>query len=131
MPSRNHAVISLSAAQQQIWLLHEMDSSKTAYTSLQHIEFDQKVDPSIIQHSLNLLVRRHEMLRTVFRDIEGTMVQAVAEPFEVLLPIIDLHSVEDDSNEISNQIASALRARPFHLAELPLFRVCLVELPRN
>ncbi|HEY4561968.1 MAG TPA: condensation domain-containing protein, partial [Thermoanaerobaculia bacterium] len=74
------------------------------------------------------IVRRHEALRTVFREsAEGEPVQAV-QPFTALmLPVIDLSGLPD-ARSAAGPLARELAGRPFDLARGPLLRCSLLRL---
>ncbi|HEY4587604.1 MAG TPA: condensation domain-containing protein, partial [Thermoanaerobaculia bacterium] len=74
------------------------------------------------------IVRRHEALRTVFREsAEGEPVQVV-QPFTApLLPVIDLSGLPD-ARSAAGPLARELAGRPFDLVRGPLLRCSLLRL---
>src|SRR4051794_8222337 len=73
------------------------------------------------------IVRRHEALRTVFREpAAGEPVQAV-QPFTALmLPVIDLSGLPD-ARSAAERLARELAGRPFDLVQGPLLRCSLLR----
>src|ERR1044072_2436116 len=78
IPRRENATDApLSFAQQRLWFLHQLEPGNTAYHLPLYYRLDGPLDIKAFERSLNEIVRRHEMLRTVFREKNGTAVQIV------------------------------------------------------
>ncbi|HST57102.1 MAG TPA: amino acid adenylation domain-containing protein, partial [Longimicrobium sp.] len=79
--------------------------------------------------SLGEIVRRHEALRTVFGEVDGSPVQVIA-PFDgFALPVEDLSELGDSDRETAvRQRADEEAGRAFDLAAGPLFRAALLRL---
>ncbi|HEY0552879.1 MAG TPA: amino acid adenylation domain-containing protein [Thermoanaerobaculia bacterium] len=75
------------------------------------------------------IVRRHEALRTVFRDAPGEPVQVVLPPAALPLPVIDLGGLPAAVRQgEAERILAAEGGRPFDLAAGPLLRTELIRL---
>ena len=113
-----HGALPLSFAQQRLWFLDEFEPGSTEYLSPTALRLRGELDIAALSEALNVLVARHESLRTTFGTVEGRGVQLVHEPYEVDLPIKDLTDFAEAA------LAGELR-RPFDLRTGPLLRARL------
>ena len=60
----------LSYAQERLWFLDQLSPGDTTYNCIDTLPFDFAVDVAVLERSLNEIVRRHESLRTTFREVE-------------------------------------------------------------
>ncbi len=120
--SRNTA-LPLSLAQQRLWFLDQLDPDKQAYVITKTCRLNGKLDVQALNHSFNELVIRHESLRTTFPIIDEQVIQCVASPPQVSLPVIDLRETPEETRETeARKRATQEVRRPFNLAIGPLFR---------
>lgn len=79
--------------------------------------------------ALQALVRRHEILRTSFREIDGRLAQEVHPSCPVKLHAIDLTALPADERESrAEEIARAEAVAPIDPAVAPLLRASLLRL---
>ncbi len=83
-------VFPLSYAQQRLWFLDQLYPGSPLYNIPAAVQLSGPLHVNALQHSLNEIVRRHEVLRTTFTMIEGQPVQAVRPQLTLALPVIDL-----------------------------------------
>lgn len=78
------------------------------------------------------IVRRHEVLRTRFREEGGEAWQEVATNSTLDLPVIDLSTLPSEEKEQEVvRLATQEAKLPFNLSESPLLRVTLLRLDEN
>ncbi|SFJ64597.1 non-ribosomal peptide synthetase [Thermoflavimicrobium dichotomicum] len=127
---RNQATYPVSYAQQRLWFLDRLMTERTAY----HIPFALRIRGELnvesLEQSFHALIKRHESLRTVFREVDGQAVQMVKETDEIALDVIDLCANEDPVQEAMRQINADLQTA-FDLEQGPLFRAKLLQLATN
>lgn len=109
----------LSSSQKRIYYASIWDTGSVAYNLPLALRLSGKVDAARLENALTSLVKRHESLRTSFRD-----------PAD---PVFVIH----DTVEVAIQRAACTRenvravvrglVQPFDLEHLPLFRVALVD----
>lgn len=87
------------------------------------------LDADILEHCLVEILRRHEIWRTSYQQLNGNLVQVIhPAPTRFALPVVDLRSMAEELRE-----AEALRraeeqaAMPFNLEQGPLLRAMLVK----
>ncbi len=119
----------LSFAQEQLWFLQQLDPASPAYNAPFLIRLKGQLDGEALERSLSEVVRRHEVIRTVFEESRGRPTARVLEAGPLALGQLDLTHLEPDA-----RLAEARRwaredvRRPFHLATGPLLRATLLRL---
>jgi len=126
-PVSREQSLPLSFAQQRLWFLDQLDPGSTVYNCPVALRLTGALDVAALERALSEIVRRHEMLRTTFRSIDGAPVQVIGAAVEVRLPVLDLQSLPEREVE-AQQLAQAEAARPFDLAAGPLLRTTLLRL---
>ncbi len=119
------AALPLSFAQERLWFLDRFAPGGSAYNVPNAIRFRGDLDVDALAGSLRAVVRRHEMLRTAFReDVEGRPFQVVSAEVDLPLPVIDLSGDPDGLRRLAMEEA----LRPFDLGRAPLLRAVLFRL---
>lgn len=113
--------VPASAAQHQLWFLHQENPHDTAYHVPLALPLAEPADPAALRAALTRLVDRHEALRTRFADVDGLPYQEVATVAPPPMPIIDPVDRPDAVEEL-------LRAA-FDLASGVLLRSALLRSP--
>jgi amino acid adenylation domain-containing protein len=128
-PADRTGPLPLSFAQERLWFLDQMEPGGSTYNMPFVIGLRGALDAAALEGALGDLVRRHEALRTTFREEGGRPVQVVDADGVVSLEIVSLRSLPAAEREAEAQRLSNLEARrPFDLARGPLFRAGLLEL---
>jgi amino acid adenylation domain-containing protein len=126
---RDPAGDPLSFAQKRLWFLHRLDPESPAYNVPGALLLRGPLRPGPLVAALAEIVRRHEALRTVFRDAPGEPVQVVLPPADPGLPVIDLRGLPVDARGVeARRILDAGGERPFDLEAGPLLRAELIRL---
>jgi amino acid adenylation domain-containing protein len=122
----------LSFAQQRLWFLYQLDPGNAAYhVPLYHYLLGQ-LDITAFERSLNEIVLRHEVLRTVFKEKNGATVQIVLPSLRVELPVIDLSGFSESETEREvERLIEAESAQPFSLEDGPLLRAKLLKISED
>jgi nonribosomal peptide synthetase DhbF len=71
------ATAPLSFQQEQLWLVEQAPNARGLYNELSALRLTGELDLSALERSVDLLVQRHESLRTVFPSTEGGPVQLI------------------------------------------------------
>ncbi|MFP2932693.1 condensation domain-containing protein, partial [Pyxidicoccus sp. 3LG] len=117
----------LSYAQQRVWFLDQLEPGTTAFNLPTALRLEGPLNVPALERALTELTRRHEALRTSFRDEGGTPLQDVHPPSPFPLPVVDLSGREDREAE-ALRIVTHETTRPFNLATGPLLRAMLLRL---
>jgi amino acid adenylation domain-containing protein/non-ribosomal peptide synthase protein (TIGR01720 family) len=117
----------LSFAQQRLWFIQQIDPGSAAYNIPTAIRLTASVDRAALQQTLDEIVRRHEVLRTVFAAVDGQAVQIINPAQPVHLPIIDLQDLPPAEREAEVMRLATMEAQqPFDLERGPLMRQALL-----
>ncbi len=113
-----------SYPQQRLWFLDQLQPENPVYNVPLGYRLQGPLDVSALQHGLNEIVRRHEILRTVFRETDAGPRQVVIPPSLVALPVIDLSDSprQEEERWIQQQAGSS-----FDLSRGPLLRPLLIR----
>jgi amino acid adenylation domain-containing protein len=118
-----------SFAQTRMWFLNSLNANSAYYTVSAGLELRGALDRQALEKAFHEIVRRHEVLRSNFVMLDGSLVQCVhaAELFAV--EFIDLQgwSLELRLAE-AKRIAKELAHRPFDLEDDFLIRIQLLKL---
>lgn len=121
--------IPLSFAQLRLWIVQQLDPESTAYNVSKAVRLKGNLNVSVLEATLNEIVRRHEILRTVFAVKDGQPIQVVTEPRCEKLAPEDLTALEPSEREAQAvRIATEEADIPFDLKKGPLFRTRLLRL---
>jgi amino acid adenylation domain-containing protein len=122
-------IFPASFAQRSLWFLDQLTPGSSLYNMHIGVRMFANLNIIAFEQSINEVVRRHEMLRTVFDAVDGEPVQVVAPFLHIALIITDLrHLDEGEREERAIQIAVEEAQRPFDLAKWPLLRARLLRL---
>ncbi len=110
----------MSSAQKRMYMIYHMDETGLSY----NMPFIMKVsggqlDYERLEHAFSEMLRRHEILRTVFKMIDGDLVQEILDN-----PVLDC-KYEECNASLENIINGFVRK--FRLDELPLIRLKVVR----
>ncbi|HVQ32095.1 MAG TPA: amino acid adenylation domain-containing protein, partial [Vicinamibacteria bacterium] len=119
----------LSFAQQRLWFLQQLDPDSVASNLQTRVRLDGPLNHAALTQALSEVVRRHEILRTVFVLEDGNPVQIVAPPTPVMLPLEDARGASAEATEAAARLVRAREVRRvFDLQRGPLFRPLLLRL---
>ncbi|HSF38614.1 MAG TPA: amino acid adenylation domain-containing protein [Thermoanaerobaculia bacterium] len=119
----------LSFAQQRLWFIDQLEPGSPLYNMPVALRATGPLDAAVLALCFGEIVRRHEVLRTVFAAPEGSPVQVIqpAEPFG--LPVVDLSGLPESAREaLARTLTGEEAGRPFDLVRGPLLRGLLLRL---
>ncbi|MGV8908143.1 MAG: amino acid adenylation domain-containing protein [Propionicimonas sp.] len=133
--SRTVAVFPCSSSQRRLWLLEQLGRGGRSMTVQAPLLLKGTIEPEPVRFALELLVRRHESLRTTFAEVDGHAVQLVhpAKDHPIELGVTDLSgSAPPDRRQATvRALADSLTGEPFDLSCGPLVRAHLVRAERS
>lgn len=110
----------VSFAQRRLWIMEQLQEQRLAYNISQVYELKGNLDVSAFRDAWQLLVQRHESLRTVFSEQNGELVQIVLDETRVSF------KYEERDGDVLDRI-NQFRNEPFDLIEGPLARALLIH----
>ncbi|HEX6240670.1 MAG TPA: condensation domain-containing protein, partial [Polyangiales bacterium] len=118
----------LSFAQERLWFIDRLEPGSAVYNIPLARRLDAR-DEAALERALGEVVRRHEALRTTFREVDGSPVQVIAPFGGFTLPVEDLSALSEADREVEvRRRATEEAVLPFDLTAGPLFRAALLRL---
>src|SRR5882724_2105014 len=131
-PALRQGPLPLSFAQQRLWFIDQLEPGSPLYNVAAALRIEGPLLSRVLALSLGEIVRRHEVLRTVFAAPDGAPVQVIRPAAPVGLPVVDLSGLEESEREaLARTLTGEEADRPFDLSGLdgaPLLRVLLLRL---
>ncbi|MFA0551182.1 amino acid adenylation domain-containing protein [Vibrio lentus] len=107
-----------SAVQKRLWFVQQLLPASAAYHMPLGLKFTGNVNVAALERAINVLVERHEILRTNFSQVEGELMQSIHPEREICL---GMHEglASDEQRLLAYK---ELIAKPFDFAEDQLIR---------
>ncbi len=124
--------LPLSFAQQRLWFLDQLEPDGAAFNIPSAVVLKGRLDLQALERSFNEIVRRHEALRTTFKDVNGRPTQVINEPGSLTIPVTDLtHIHGDEKQDERRRLVFAEARQPMDLGAGPLIRIKLLRLEED
>ncbi len=128
-PVPRDAELPVSFAQLRLWFLDQLEPQGAAYTISMAARITGPLEVGIVEKAISEVVRRHEVLRTVFPAANGWPRQEILPTSPVPVEVADLtQNPEDKREELAHQFIATEAHKPFDLAHGPLFRTQLLRI---
>jgi tyrocidine synthetase-3 len=128
-PAPAQETYALSDAQKRLWIADRMGAGSSLNTA-QTFAYCGHLNADALEHALNVLVQRHEILRTAFVLVEGQPRQKIWPAPKLNMRRIDLRH-ESDADARAKEIADSDMLAPFDLTQPTPLRAMLIELPED
>ncbi|MGW7435040.1 amino acid adenylation domain-containing protein [Streptomyces sp. NPDC054849] len=128
-PAPRDGALPLSAGQQGLWFLTELDPGSVEYNAPRVLRLAGELHVEALRAALDGVVARHEALRTTIGEVEGRGIQVVHEPGPVPVELVDLSGLPEPRRAAElERCLEREGSTPFDLRRGPLLRVSLVRL---
>jgi NRPS condensation-like uncharacterized protein len=119
----------LSFNQEEFWLLNKLQPECLALNLSSAYVMNGPLNVDALEKAFHEIMKRHENLRTTFRDEDGTPKQYILQAAPFKLPVIDLQHVEKE-NQLTevNKMLSEQTFRAYDFANGPLIKMLLIKL---
>ena len=129
VPVGREGELRLSFAQERLWFLDQLEPGSAAYNNQAAARLRGHINVRALEEALAEIVRRHEVLRTIFPSVDGRPAQVITQAQPVSLPIVDLtHLARPRQERVIRRLIAEETRRPFDLGKGPIMRVRLVKL---
>src|SRR5881392_1003078 len=96
-PNRESAPLSYN--QQGLWVLNQLMPGTSLYHTPMAVRLTGNLDVAALKNALDMVIARHDGLRTTFSIVDGSPTQVVANSLLLDLPIIDLSEIPQPARE--------------------------------
>jgi amino acid adenylation domain-containing protein len=117
--------IPLSFAQERLWFLSKLGPSKQ-YNMPAILKIMGDINLDYLQRAIDLIVSRHETLRTQFIDHNTKTVQVINKNATVDIQKVDLSNSSNKVESLKNTISRFIE-KPFSFEKAPLFRMTFIQ----
>ncbi|RKZ91701.1 MAG: hypothetical protein DRR19_06480 [Candidatus Parabeggiatoa sp. nov. 1] len=132
MTEQKHSTLySLTSTQREIWFHQLLHPSVPLYNIGGYRRVDGPVEPQLFEQAVNLLVQRHDALRTVL--VPGTSELPMQTFLDNLPATVPVHDFSGENNPRQSALTWMQQqfVRPFDLYEKPLFQFALLKINEN
>ncbi len=119
---------TLSYNQKRLWIIHQLDPNSPSYHMPGMIPLEHNVDVAALEKALSRIFKRHESLRTAFKQVGDQTLQFIEKTIALPFKVIDISSLPGkEKQEKKDSIYLEVAVTPFNLSRPPLFRSVLVK----
>jgi amino acid adenylation domain-containing protein len=119
--------VPLSFAQQRLWFLEQLGDSNN-YIVPATSRLTGPLNVEALERSINVIVERHDVLRTTFTMIDNQPMQVIAPRLSLPLLKSDVSHLPESERNVETRRLCEEALRPFNLERGPLIRASLVRL---
>jgi amino acid adenylation domain-containing protein len=121
--------LALSSGQETLWFLDQLEPGNTTYNCPAVVRITGPLDPENLRRAFEVIVNRHESLRSTFHGRGDARVVEVLPPAPFSLELIDLSDLPPEERENrARELADREGRKPFDLATGPLLRLSVLRL---
>lgn len=118
-------VLPIGPYQEGIWLFWNLNPKSPSYSMPEIFDYVGEFDVPAAESALNEVIRRHEAMRTTFRDSPSGPVQVIQQrPAHRPIKVMDLRGMSEDARR--QRLEASIHEEvntPFDLVEGPLIRL--------
>ena len=131
LPRPNSEPAPLSFGQEQLWFLSQIQDN-TTYNLPLALQISGSLNISVLEQVITEIVRRHEILRTNFQQIEGKNLQVIRPEINISLQVINLDQITA-KQQLKNveRLINQETDKILNLSEDDLFQSTLYQLNQN
>ncbi|MDB6110672.1 MAG: amino acid adenylation protein, partial [Pedosphaera sp.] len=119
----------LSFAQERLWFLDQLEPNSPLYNMTSVARLTGRLDFAALKFALNVVVARHETLRTRIVSTDGEPEQIIDEDVSIKVEWHDLLPLDEVGREVEmERLVHAEVRRPFNLATDRLLRATVLRL---
>jgi amino acid adenylation domain-containing protein/thioester reductase-like protein len=126
--------LPLSVAQERLWFIHQLEPKGTAYNLPVAVMLHGELNISQLEEAFQMVITRHEILRTLFPSQEGQARQLIIDRLDDRLDFhlervdVSHYATMEARDREARQLCEADAATPFDLARGPLLRGKVIKL---
>jgi amino acid adenylation domain-containing protein len=122
----------LSFAQERFWFLQSLDTESTDYNITACQRLSTALDAPMLAAAVRAVVKKHDILRTNFAELEGSPTQVLREELFSELAVYDFEHLGPFERATAIEAETQRLAKhKFDLAREPLMRIALIRAARQ
>ena len=122
--------IPLSFNQQRIWFLEKLNPGQTIYNMQTAVKISGELSFENFEKSVREVIRKHETLRTVFREVDGIPHQVILDEIDSVITTINITGEGDKQYQVKQELLKDAK-EIFDLEKGPLFRIKVINTGEN
>jgi amino acid adenylation domain-containing protein len=128
LPVERQGPLALSFAQERLWVLDRFEPGSPAYNIVASLRLCGILEVEALRRALDVVVARHEILRTTFEAVGGEPFQCITPALQLPFPQVDLTALGESAQQRTvERWSRQVAATSFDLAEGPLLRQLLLS----
>ncbi|SHL87101.1 non-ribosomal peptide synthetase [Mucilaginibacter sp. OK098] len=130
---RSNTNLPLSFSQRRLWYLNQLEGKDgITYNMPAALLLKGTLNEKLFVESLNLIIKRHEVLRTSFIKVGDDVFQHILPQLILGEELTDIQQLENESQEAAlKKIMDDEARKPFDIASDPLIRYKLIRLSKE
>jgi len=124
---QHNQYLPISESQERLWFISKLEPENISHNIVQGIQIRGKVNVEYLKKAWSAIVERHEILRSVFLEVDNEVVIRLIDISADQVTEIDLSSETESISKAESHI-KACACEPFDLAKGPLFRTTVYRL---
>jgi amino acid adenylation domain-containing protein len=128
-PAPRDQDLPLSFAQQRLWFHNQLHPDSPVYNIFVGFRLTGALNIAALEQSINEIIARHEVLRTIFPSVDGQPRQVIIPAVALSVTIVDLSECDEPTRQAkTRELAEEKSSQSFDLTHGPLLRVVLLKL---
>ena len=127
----NKEYYPLTSSQRRLWVLSQFEDGNSAYNESWIFELKGNLDKGKLEQSFKELIKRHESLRTSFKEDSQGEVQQFITPFSEIEFILEMLTDKPVNTSVANALIETFYQEDFDLTVAPLLKAKLIEVEQN
>src|SRR6267154_129747 len=122
-------LLPLSFTQERVWFFEQLEPGSARYNMAKAVIIRGELDINQVEEAFNLIIARHESLRTVFPSQDGQARQVILDRLDFKLQRFDVRHGESQEgrDRQAQEICQEDAAKPFDLERGPLLRSLVIQ----
>jgi amino acid adenylation domain-containing protein len=122
LPVEEREYYDLSHAQKRLWLVCHLEENFSIYNEPSAVVLVGMFDVNLFERALQVVLNRHEILRTVYLILDGVPKQKILKESKAVVEKIDLRHLKIEDREMrAREIYKNTAEEPFDFKNGPLF----------
>ena len=125
----HEGLVPVSFSQERIYFVYKLAPENSAYQFQATMDIRGKLDFEALQRSLDEIVRRHEIFRTTYQEVNGRLYQVIHPHPGAALRVVDLRDIPEPERQIEAQkLVEAELLTHLDLTQLPIVQWAVFQL---